>query len=415
MKKGLLVVLLLIFTFVSMKAQLLADSVSKVGERALYELDVQLFKFGRNQELLSQSAIRPLVDELMARADRMMNEPHVSVTEKSKEAVALVKVNPHEYSSLSIYFWPDSVNKNRPWIRIDGRTNREWVNKFDNPRLGTFQYRVKILTYAWWITGNRAYATKAAEQLRVWFLHKKTYMYPQMEHAQFVPNHPEYGSGTCWGIIDANAFPILLGTIEMLQASGTLSKADVKGLKSWFGTFSKWLMTSSNGIKEAIQPNNHGVHYDVLLASSLLFAGDTIVAKRVLEEASKRIDHQVEPDGSMPKELARAGSFGYTCWNLVGFTRLASIAQTVNIDLWHYQSVDNRSIKRAFGFLIPYLEENKRWEWREKVDPGALFTLFCLASNVYPEYEPFLVNHLAKRLPSKEVQRKLFELTFSGF
>jgi hypothetical protein len=358
--------------------------------------------------------MKKAIQHIVQLADTMMEQPNVSVTEKSKEALNLARVNPHEYTSISIYFWENPTDKNAPWIKKDGARNSEWISKYDNSRLGRFQYRVRTLTRAWWMTGDVRYARKAVEQLRTWFLNKDTYMFPQMEKAQFIPNDPKLGDGTCWGIIDANAFPVLLKTIGLLQQSGQLTAQDDAGLKTWFAAFSKWLRASPNGQKESVQPNNHGVHYDVLLASSLLFCGDSATARGIFEESPiKRIVPQIEPDGRMPRELARAGSFGYTCWNLLAFSRLALLASECHVDLWNYRSTDGRSIKKAFDFLIPYIDGSQMWEWNEKVDQKSLFDLYYRAAQIYPDFKSVFANQIESSVSEEECYRRIIDIVFS--
>ena len=391
------------------------SSFSQVKEKVPHLLtwDEKALMEGRKKALAGDQTMKEAIDAVVKKADQLLKEPDLSVTQKSKEATELTGGDPHVYGSLSVYFWADSANPGGAWIRKDGKQNREWINKYDGPKMGKFQDRINTFTMAWWVTGNEKYAAAAAEQLKVWFINKDTYMYPQMDKAQFVPNHNEYGNGTCWGIIDANGFSGMLNSVGMLELSASWKKKDTEALKEWFRQFAKWLMESKNGKDEARQPNNHGVHYDVLLSASLLFTGDTITAAKVLNEVPlKRINTQIEPDGSMPRELAREGSFGYTCWNLVGWVNLASIADKINIDLWHYHSPDNRSIKAALDWVIPYLEGTKSWSWREKVEPAGLLDIFWRSSRIYTDQQMAFKNDLLEKVPVDRKNKNVFNIVF---
>ncbi len=59
--------------------------------------------------------------ELFAEADRILEEPELSVTFKT---VPPLSGNPHDYDSLSRYDWPNpDTPDGLPWIKRDGVTN----------------------------------------------------------------------------------------------------------------------------------------------------------------------------------------------------------------------------------------------------------------------------------------------------
>src|SRR5437016_14240608 len=90
---------------------------------------------------------------------------------------------------------------------------------------------------------------------------------------------------------------------------------------------------------ESRTTNNHAVWYDVQLADFALFAGDVEAARQVISAVpSARIDTQIAPDGSMPRELERTRSLHYSNFNLQAFAELSTLGQLVNVDLWSYES-----------------------------------------------------------------------------
>ena len=384
MKKVISLILILTFT-VSLSAQKPAE-LPKV-----YTLDANLLLDARQKALSCDASMTKTVGSILKKADKMLTERSVAVTDKSEYALRISKANPHDYVSSSIYFWPDSTNENNPWKRIDGKFNIEFQNKFDFPVRAEMINRITNLTLAWWFTNKKEYAQKAVEQIKVWFINKETFMNPNMDRAQFVPNDPKRGWGSCYGILDAERFANVLNSVGLLKFSSEWSDKDNKALQNWYVLFNKWLMESKNGKEESIQLNNHGVSYDITLGSGLLFVNDTAAARKLFTDAkTKRIDVQIEPDGSMPRELARAGSFHYTCVNLDAFTRLALVAEKAGVDLWNYQSADNRSLKNAFRFVYPYLNGTKKWEFRESVEPKKMFEPFWQASSRIPEAKEVL-------------------------
>ena len=66
-------------------------------------------------------SIQKKLNEVYKKADKMLLESDVAVTQKSAEAAAYVNGDMHAYCSLSKYFWPDSLDAAKAWIRRDGK------------------------------------------------------------------------------------------------------------------------------------------------------------------------------------------------------------------------------------------------------------------------------------------------------
>jgi hypothetical protein len=156
------------------------------------------------------------------------------------------------------------------------------------------------------------------------------------------------------------------------------------------------MLTSKNGRDEAAAENNHGTWYDVQVVSFALYSGQKDIAKKTAEQAkAKRIARQIEPDGRMPRELARTKSFSYSLMNLRGFFDLADLARQVDVDLWRFQTPDGRGLRKALDCLAPYIDASKAWPNRQ-IDGGVsqgmrteLAVLLRRASLAYgePRYE----------------------------
>jgi hypothetical protein len=111
-------------------------------------------------------------------------------------------------------------------------------------------------------------------------------------------------------------------------------------------------------------------------------------ATNVLQAAgARRIARQVEPDGRQPLELDRTRAWSYSTMNLRGLMLLAILGESVGLDLWHYETPDGRSIRKALDYLTVFAVGDKEWAhqqlggWsaREMVSP------LRLAALRYPE------------------------------
>ena len=126
------------------------------------------------------------------------------------------------------------------------------------------------------------------------------------------------------------------------------------------------MVTSQNGWDERMWHNNHGSSYDSQVAGFSLFTGEDPIATVILDSVKiKRIDRQIEPDGSQPWELERTKSMSYSIKNIDHLMENAILAQRHGIDLWNYKSTDGRSIKQAVRFLIPFMLGEKEWTYTQ--------------------------------------------------
>ena len=350
---------------------------------------------GRNLQEIRRKVLEndPWVASAVAKirrdAVKAMQQNLVSVTDKTFIAPSGDK---HDYVSLSPYFWPDQATpKGLPYVLRDGETNPE-TKKYDSARLEKMCHNVEVLTQAYYLTGEEAYAAQAARQLRFWFLNPDTRMNPKLEYAQMVKGKNQ---GSRWGLIDTWRLIFVVDGVAMLEGSKSWTPSDTSAMQKWFADYLVWLRTSDLGKAEANANNNHGVYYDLQLADFALFTGQTNLAREVLAEAAnRRIQTQIEPDGSMPMELERTKSLFYSLFNLNAFFTLARLGEIVDVDLYNYRTADGRSLRSALNWMAPYATGKKPWDHRQitRENFAAIVWVFRQAANAYhePGYEKMI-------------------------
>lgn len=379
-------------------------NMDAVAPPAVFSWDPKLLVEGRRLARSDDPSVRAAVERLRKSADALLDEPDVSVTDKDV-AHAAPTGDVRDYTSLSVYYWPDEKDPAAPWIRIDGNRNDAGVSLFDSPRLFKMCERVTTFAQAWWFTGDQRYARAAAGQLRRWFVDEQTRMNPNMEYAQFVPN---LNKGTQWGIIDANRFHEVYNAVGLIAGSGEWSDQDQQTMRRWVLDFNRWLTTSENGVAEGNTHNNHAVYYDMLVAGGALFAGDGETARRVLADVpSRRYASQIEPDGSMPHELARVNAASYVGMNLMGFIHLAIMGEQAGVDLWHASAGDGRNLRNAIEWTMSYVDGTETWTAGDgKFGPGGFLAIYWHAARAYPDDPRFKAMLETKILPSLAPQRR---------
>ncbi|MFI6660756.1 alginate lyase family protein [Streptomyces sp. NPDC050523] len=311
--------------------------------------------------------LRRVVRTLTARADAWLDQGPWTVVDKPKPAPG---GDVHDYLSQAPYWWPTTApTAGNPWgcpyVQRDGQRNPEVDSGTDRQDVEKVFDSSYDLSLAWYYTGKRQYAEKAAQVLRTWFLDSATRMNPNLDHAQFIPCKYD---GRAIGIIDfSQSYTSVVDALAVLGSGAPgWTKADRSGMTQWNTDFLGWLKNSDFGRQEGAAANNHGTFYDMQLAALAYVTGDRALARRtVLDARARRIDPQIAGDGSQPQELARTRSWHYSTFDLVAYTRLAAIGRHVGVDLWGYQGPDGQGLFKAVDFLLPAATGAGSWTYPE--------------------------------------------------
>ncbi len=300
---------------------------------------------------------------LIKHADALLEEEPLSVMMKEKTPASGDK---HDYMSQARYYWPNpDTPDGRPYVSRDGLSNPE-INRLDRIRLGMTADRIKVLSLAWYFSGDEKYARKASELIKVWFLNKDTAMNPNLEYAQVAPGHFN-DKGRSYGLIDTYSFVEMLDAVALLENSASFSKKDSKALKKWFAALTDWMLKSSQGVEESKAANNHSVAYDAQIIAFSLYTGDTATARKVISELpEKRIFPQIKPDGSQPHELRRTLAYHYSNYNLEHLIDIALMAKSLGMSVDKATSPDGSNFYKAMDFLAAYVgKDASEWPYKQ--------------------------------------------------
>ncbi|MGW3098991.1 alginate lyase family protein [Streptomyces sp. NPDC001102] len=300
---------------------------------------------------------------LTSRADDWLHQGPWTVVDKPRPAPG---GDPHDYLSQAPYWWPTTTpTADNPWgcpyVQKDGQRNPEVDTGTDRQDAEKVFDSTYDLALAWYYTGRKVYAEKAAGILRTWFLDPATRMNPNLDHAQFIPCRYD---GRAIGIIDfSQSYTSVLDAQALLAAGAPgWSAGDRAAMRRWNTDFRDWLENSDFGRQEGAAANNHGTFYDLQLAALACATGDRALARRtVLDARARRIDPQIAADGGQPQELARTRSWHYSTFDLVAYTRLAAIGRHVGVDLWAYRGPQGQSLSKAVDYLLPAATAAAQW------------------------------------------------------
>jgi hypothetical protein len=326
-------------------------------------LDANALVAAQDAVRAGEPQMQPAMIALRHAADKALARGPYTLTAKAQPPPS---GDVHDYVSLSIYWWPDPASPTGlPYIQRDGVRNPEADNlsQYDASPLNSMVADVETLSLAYFMTGDEGYASHAVTDLHKWFIDPETRMAPNFRFAQIIPGRDAI-RGT--GIIESRRLTRIVDSAALLTGCACWTPQYQQSLRAWFADFQMWLRTSPNGQMESRTSNNHAVWYDVQLIDFALFADDISAAQQVADAARQaRIDSQIGPDGSMPRELERTRSLHYSDFNLQAFFELATLSDRVGVDLWNYQSTEpGAGIGTALDFLVPYMT-GQPWPYDE--------------------------------------------------
>ena len=335
-------------------------------------------------------SLKPAFDNLFKEADAALKAKPQSVMDKHRVPPSGDK---HDYVSQAPYFWPETNAAGKiEYVRHDGERNPESNVDSDANRLGATCSDVSTLGLAFYFTNDEKYANKAAQLLRAFFLNPATKMNPNLNFGQGIPGEVD---GRPAGLISARGIVDLMDALSLLENSKSWTADDRTQMRAWLEDYYQWLTTSKIGKGELDAKNNHGSFCNDQAAAIALFLGKTDEARElILDAKTNRIVHQILSDGRQPLELVRTKSFGYSSFNLRALIDMASIAQNLQIDLWHYRATNGGSIFRATQMMAQYADPKQVWTNQQihGYNHGGLADLILRAAPQYPQ------THLADEL-----------------
>lgn len=275
-----------------------------------------------------------------------------------------------DYYSLARYYHPNPQTQDGlPYVARDGVLNPESLR---GPKTAMGQLAADVLVMG--IAGlviDAAYAGRAVERLRKWFLDPLGGMNPNLNHAQAKPG---INDGSACGTIDSHAWVNIILGLELLAQVISDSKF-FKEMRDWFGRYADWLYTSDHGRAARNIGNNISTWW---AAQIMVYAGYSGHRQDIIGECVQLyrtfLGTKMDDRGCFFGELRRTRSLHY---NLFFLTSMGLIATCAGPDLWQYRTSGGHSIAQAFDFVAPFLTGRSPWPYpqieTENMSPLILF------------------------------------------
>lgn len=396
--------LLLFFFFLCVSAQDQKETVSKYPKTLVLEGAI----LQKNYDLIAAKDIQKTaaLKSLLKKADQVLEEAKLySVMNKKQVPPSGDK---HDYMSTGPYWWPDPTKPDGlPYIKKDGIRNPTYYDISDSQEIDRMKEDLEKLALAYYFTKEDKYAKFASKLIQTWFLDAATRQNPHLNFGQAIPGR---NTGRGIGIIETRELFRVIDAAILLQGSESWSKQDHLELQKWFSDYLTWLVESPIGKDEADEHNNHGTHYSVQVIDYALFTDHPEIASAEIEIFKNRMESQLQPDGSQPLELSRTKSWNYVSMNLDGYFIAAQLAESSKVNLWQQQISEGKNIKKCVDWLLPYLKNEKKWDYEQiqKMEYQETIRILKIASKKYanPEYDA-----LAKAADAKIYASEINQLT----
>lgn len=303
-------------------------------------------------DIRNSSAARSLI----RKAVKYSKMKPIVVTEKK---ITFVK-DKHYYCSVGPYWWPDPVEPDK-YIPKDGIVNPD-SKLYDNGKLAELAKRCEFFSKAYYLTNDSNYYILFLKQIDAWFINKETFMYPNFEYSQIVPNK-DRKEGRSTGFIGAYALNSVIESIRLVHCVKNLDPEMILKLRNWFREFAEWADKGRFSGSLRRSNNNIGLAYDVTLVNLYLFVGNEKRAKEIADNfVSTRINVQIKEDGSQPAELKRTKAFSYSISNLTHILDFCYLAK-----YWypHYYQDNCERIDKAFDFLAKYVNDESLFPYQQ--------------------------------------------------
>ncbi len=314
------------------------------------------------KEVLTQEEIAYLEGRMAG-----INESY-EATKKSViyKPIKIEGIDLKDYVSIAPYLWPNpDTADGLPYVRRDGEPIPEGdlYDKNNFRRLGYNMYYQSMLYY---LTGNKAYYDSLEANVRYYLLDPVTGMNPNINHGQLIKG---INMGRGGGIIDFTccmSFGIWM--LKQIDDLGMVDPAFKKDFVAWLVKLLDWLNNSDHGKEEKKANNNHGIFYDFGRAIICYFAGDNDGVEEIAQGLVGRMNGQIEPDGSMPEELARTKSKSYSMMGFKGITDFSRLYEDVSgKNMWNgakWAGENNVDLKLAADYLFDRLvKHEKSWDY----------------------------------------------------
>jgi len=275
----------------------------------------------------------------------------------------------HDYMSAAPYWWPNPKTKDGlPWIRKDGKKNKEWMKLFpDDEWAKEMPVQVYELALYYYYSGDEKYATKAVKILYDWLINPDKKMNPNMNFGQAVYGKDDIRDNV---LLETRVWTRIPDATLLLKTSPAYTHTIDTGVKKWFTEYINWILTSPGGSANVSEKNINNpatVGYSQLVVFSAFTGQDDLAKKWINKTKNYLIPNQINLKGEQVNEITRTRALHYSTRNIWALFIIAKTAMYYDInDVWTAQADKTKgSLILAADFLFPYWLSPSNWPYKQ--------------------------------------------------
>ncbi len=296
------------------------------------------------------------IEGLRKQANLLLHLNDLSVIEKLEVPEGISK---NDYVSFAKYWWPNPDSSDGfPYIRKDGDVNPEcYSENSDLNRLDTFSDSTFLLAITAYLTGERTYAIKARNLLRVWIMDPVTRQNPNFEYAQIIKGADKQRYA---GLVESRRLIYVCEAIKILEHLNFLTSEEVSICKKWYSDLLDWFMTSKQAKNAQKSKNNIGFWTDLQKIVFARFCDRQDIANTILRECViPRLEEQIDMTGKMEKELERSKPYDYVAFTLLALAELYSVSEKTDVSLEAFSAQEGRNFQNAHDWFVKTTNSNE--------------------------------------------------------
>ena len=287
-------------------------------------------------------------ERVLAEATDALKRPIETVTSRKaprKDA------DPHEFYSELTFAQSDLV----PRTARAFRDHATLVRQFSNT--------VAMLTAAYVLTRQEAYALRAGQHLYAWFVQADTRMNPQLAFAGYdAGGRSNVGSPA--GVADGVPLAEIARAMSFLVDTAALSPPDIETTHRWFAGLLDWMNTAREPVI-AREAKDHSASAWLLMASAV---SRSLRDSAVLDACTHRfrkptLRNQINAGGTFPREITTAFPFRNTLLNFELLCASCQLLSTSFDPLWQYELEDGPGMRAVAALLFPVLRDPGKWPY----------------------------------------------------
>lgn len=318
-----------------------------------------LWNYRQLKEIKKDVNSRLEIAKVIEYADYCLDQPYITVTEKSKSFCLNDK---HYYTSIGIYWWPNDTSKDGfPYVNKDGYANPEY-KEYDYIKLKQLSKRLRYLSLAYFFTKKKKFYNYYVGQVKAWFIDDDTKMYPNFEYAQVIPGRNE-NKGRGAGLSEAVEFNSIIESLRLINSCHRIKKSILKPVIKWFADFAEWMENSEIGKSCASGNDNIAICYDVLLLNMSILSGNTARAKEIVTHFPEvRLQRQIDEKGRFTAELKRTKAYYYSINSLSHILDFSLLSESIG---YHVYASNNQAVNNSFSFLKGFVGNRELFTYNQ--------------------------------------------------